>query len=348
MQAARASGRACGVPGSGPYQRPGAVSCRCFRASAHAHHAKPRQPPCHHKPYGPVSGLALTPAPAFSPFSSTPLPQPQPRIQPQERSWAAPTGICSSSVGVQIIRVLPPALDPEPLVPTPATGPQLAQQQQHHHHQQHMAAPTPEVDGKREVAVGVEGDGSGGAGSGQWAGLVRCWSLLLLSLAYIHQAGTAFSIPAMLPMISSDLQLDDMQGALLTTGYSYLYALALVPMGILADRLHRPQLLGLSLAAWSALSLLASDATSFGQLMLGRVGLAAAQSSQNVISFAMIPDLFPQHRSTALAVYNSSIYIGRGLIYVAIAALQHHLALQPGSIDAASQALIIRDIGGNM
>lgn len=46
-------------------------------------------------------------------------------------------------------------------------------------------------------------------------------------------------------------------------GYSYVYALALIPAGLLADRMQRPMLLSLGAAVWSALSLAASQATSF-------------------------------------------------------------------------------------
>lgn len=63
-------------------------------------------------------------------------------------------------------------------------------------------------------------------------------------------------------------------------GYSYLYAAALVPMGLLADRLPRPKLLGLGVAAWSGLALAASHANSFAEMMIIRVGFAAAQSAQ--------------------------------------------------------------------
>ncbi len=48
--------------------------------------------------------------------------------------------------------------------------------------------------------------------------------------------------------------LSDWQGALLTSGYSYLYAIALVPVGLLADRVPRPRLLAAGLTLWSLLT----------------------------------------------------------------------------------------------
>jgi hypothetical protein len=46
------------------------------------------------------------------------------------------------------------------------------------------------------------------------------WGLLILSLAYLHHSTTGFALPALLPIISEDLQLTDSQGALLTAGYT--------------------------------------------------------------------------------------------------------------------------------
>jgi hypothetical protein len=139
----------------------------------------------------------------------------------------------------------------------------------------------------------------------------KLWALFVLGLSYVHQSTTGFALPAMLPMISPDLHLSDFQGAMLTSGYSYLYALALVPVGLLADRVSRPKLLAVGLVLWSVLSMAASKAGSFSDLLLSRVGFAAAQATQNPVSFSLIPDLFPANKSTALAAYNCAIYLGR-------------------------------------
>ena len=110
----------------------------------------------------------------------------------------------------------------------------------------------------------------------------------------------------------------DNQGALLTAGYTVLYALALVPMGLLADRVDRPRLLALGIALWSGLTVVASNASNFGELLLTRVGFAAAQATQNPICFSLIPELFPNGRTTAMAVYNTAIYAGRALSFAAL------------------------------
>lgn len=58
--------------------------------------------------------------------------------------------------------------------------------------------------------------------------------------------------------------------------------------------------------------------TTFQELLLLRVGFAAAQATQNPICFSLIPELFPRERTTAMAAYNSAIYMGRALSFAAV------------------------------
>ena len=46
------------------------------------------------------------------------------------------------------------------------------------------------------------------------------WGLLVLGLCYLHHSTTGFALPALLPLISVDLDLNDSQSALLTAGYA--------------------------------------------------------------------------------------------------------------------------------
>ena len=144
------------------------------------------------------------------------------------------------------------------------------------------------------------------------------WGLAVLGLAYVHHSTTGFAVPALLPLISPDLSLSDGQGALLTAGYTVLYAGALIPVGFLADRADRPRLLAAGLALWSLATVAASRVDTFSQLLLLRVAFAAAQATQNPICFSLIPELFPRERNTAMAAYNAAIYVGRALSFAAV------------------------------
>ena len=144
------------------------------------------------------------------------------------------------------------------------------------------------------------------------------WALIILSIAYLHHSTSGFALPALLPIISSDLHLQDSQGALLTAGYTILYAVALVPMGLLADRVDRPRMLSIGMFAWSMLTMAASKSAGFAELLAARVGFAAAQATQNPICFSLIPEMFPKGKTTAMAVYNSAIYVGRAFSFAAL------------------------------
>lgn len=51
---------------------------------------------------------------------------------------------------------------------------------------------------------------------------VRWWALAVLAGTYVHQSLTQLSVPVQMPQLSSSLELTDLQGALLSSGFSYL------------------------------------------------------------------------------------------------------------------------------
>eukprot|EP00884_Botryococcus_braunii_P015632 jgi/Botrbrau1/2752/Bobra.0164s0031.2 len=144
------------------------------------------------------------------------------------------------------------------------------------------------------------------------------WGLIVLGASYLHHSTTGYAVPALLPIISPELAMTDKEGALLTVFYTLLYAVCLTPIGYLADRVDRPRLLAAGLVLWSGLTILASKAESFYELLIERMVFAGAQATQNPICFSLIPELFPRERNTAMALYNSAIYIGRALSFGAV------------------------------
>lgn len=67
-----------------------------------------------------------------------------------------------------------------------------------------------------------------------------------------------------------------------------------------------------------AVTILVVQVNSFQQLLATRVGFAAAQATQNPVCFSLIPELFPKSKTTAMAFYNSAIYMGRALSFAAV------------------------------
>src|SRR4051794_25816297 len=79
--------------------------------------------------------------------------------------------------------------------------------------------------------------------------------------------------------IKVDLRLSDTQLGLLTgSAFALVYAFAGVPVAWWADRLHRPRLIALMLAMWSACTVACGMAGSFLGLFLGRMGVGLGES----------------------------------------------------------------------
>jgi hypothetical protein len=46
----------------------------------------------------------------------------------------------------------------------------------------------------------------------------------------------------------------------------------MLPVGVIADKVHRPKMLALAISAWSAFTLMASGASSYTELLATRWG----------------------------------------------------------------------------
>lgn len=163
----------------------------------------------------------------------------------------------------------------------------------------------------------VEEAVSGGKFDGFLYKLRRLYGVGIMTMVYVHHSVVGFCVPAILPQIVPDMGLSDTESASLTFGFTLFYALSLIPAGIVADRVRRIDLLSASLVVWSASILVASNSKTFSTLLLARLLCAVSQSTMNPVAFSLIPELFPQQRTTAMSFYNIAIYAGRSLSFTA-------------------------------
>jgi predicted MFS family arabinose efflux permease len=121
--------------------------------------------------------------------------------------------------------------------------------------------------------------------------------------------------------IRHEFKLKDSQLGLLSTGYGVAFAFAVIPMGMLSDRLNRRSLLAGLLAVWSACTAVAGFAGSVAALILARVGVGAAESGGLPISMPLLSDIFPpRQRGLAYGVYYMNTSLG-GLLASVVGAL---------------------------
>jgi MFS family permease len=79
--------------------------------------------------------------------------------------------------------------------------------------------------------------------------------------------------------------------------------------------------------------------------MATRVGFALSQGVQNPVAYSLLPEFFPNHRTTAMAVYNTAIYLGRALAFVcAILAGQ----AATGQVRGAVESALARSAAGHL
>ena len=119
--------------------------------------------------------------------------------------------------------------------------------------------------------------------------------------------------------IRDTLQLSNFQiGLLYGPAFSFVYALAGIPMGRLADRTSRKLMICIGLFIWSLMTVLSGFAASFTFLITARlfVGLSQAMVSPAVYSY-MADTFSAEKRATIFSIYASGIFIGIGLSFLA-------------------------------
>ncbi len=119
--------------------------------------------------------------------------------------------------------------------------------------------------------------------------------------------------------IRDSLLLSNFQiGLLYGPAFSFVYALAGIPMGRLTDRTSRKLMICIGLFIWSLMTVLSGFAASFTFLITARlfVGLSQAMLSPAVYSY-MADTFSAEKRATIFSIYASGIFIGIGLSFLA-------------------------------
>jgi predicted MFS family arabinose efflux permease len=112
--------------------------------------------------------------------------------------------------------------------------------------------------------------------------------------------------------IKEELGLSDTQLGLLTgTAFGLFYATLGIPIGRLADRYSRRNVIAIAIALWSAMTALCGTARSFSQLLIFRVGVGVGEAGGSPPAISLITDYVPQERrATALGIFSLGIPAG--------------------------------------
>ena len=165
-------------------------------------------------------------------------------------------------------------------------------------------------------------------------------------------------------LIKGEWKLSDTALGTLGTAFIILYALVGLPLGRLADRSRRTQILSAGVFVWSVFTVASGLATRYWQLFLVRLGVGVGEASCAPASNSLIGDLFPaSRRARAMSVFMLGLPIGIALSYLVSSQVAFHygwrsafyIAGIPGILCAVAALMMkepkrgaseVHDIGG--
>src|SRR5580692_4529640 len=114
--------------------------------------------------------------------------------------------------------------------------------------------------------------------------------------------------------IRGELGISDTQVSLLLgTAFAVVYGIAGIPLGFLADRTSRRNLIFLGVLVWSCGTLACGLSHSFGQLFGARIVVGLGEAVLSPAAISLISDYFPpSRRGTAVGFFLSGIAMGIG------------------------------------
>jgi MFS family permease len=114
--------------------------------------------------------------------------------------------------------------------------------------------------------------------------------------------------------IRADLGISDTQMSLLLgTAFAVVYGLAGIPLGLLADRISRRNLIFAGVLVWSVGTLMCGFSHNFGELFAGRIVVGLGEAGLSPAAISLLSDYFPpSRRGTAVGCFLSGIAMGIG------------------------------------
>ena len=160
--------------------------------------------------------------------------------------------------------------------------------------------------------------------TGRWLPARTAWTMVaILTLANAAAFVDRFVLAFLVTPVKADLGLSDEQvGALLGVPFALFYAVAAIPIGVLADTKSRRVIVSVSVAAWSLFTMACGLARSYTGLFAARIGVAVGEAGLTPPALSMMSDAFPPASlATAMSVFSVGIFLGAGLANIVGGAL---------------------------
>ncbi len=148
---------------------------------------------------------------------------------------------------------------------------------------------------------------------------MRRYSMVMLAIVYMFNFVDRQILAILLPAIRDEFQVGDtILGLLAGTAFALFYVTLGIPIGQLADRFNRRNLVAIALATWSGMTVLCGTAANIWYLTMARIGVGVGEAGCSPPAHSMISDLYPpEQRSTAMGFYTLGISAGIMFAYLA-------------------------------
>ena len=147
---------------------------------------------------------------------------------------------------------------------------------------------------------------------------------------------------ALVEPMRREFGLSDTQIGLLGSMFIWVYALAGVPLGRIADVWSRKKLLAIGVTVWSALTAASGLAASFSFLVFTRLGVGVGEAVCAPVGTSWIGDLFPpQRRARVLSLFMLGVPIGGALSFLLCGPIAQAWGWRTALVSAAVPAIIL-------
>lgn len=137
---------------------------------------------------------------------------------------------------------------------------------------------------------------------------------LAFTVSYIDRQIMSLLVEPM----KADLGISDSKiGLLQGAAFTIFYTFAGIPLGRLADKKNRRNIIVVGMFLWSLMTATCGLARSFWFLFAARIGVGAGEACLSPAANSMITDYFPKNkRGKPVALYFMGVYVGVGLSYI--------------------------------
>ena len=152
----------------------------------------------------------------------------------------------------------------------------------------------------------------GGRADAGFSNAYRHYVLAILTLMYVVNYLDRQILAILLQPIKNEFHVSDtMLGLLAGPTFALFYATLGIPIALAADRSNRRNIIAVSLALFSLMTVVCGFAAQFWQLLLARVGTGVGEAGTGPSAQAIISDLYPpKSRASAQSFYSAGLNIG--------------------------------------